>query len=80
MRESEGFFQVVADAADHRILGVTIVGAEASDLLAEGALAVENGLTLEQVVKTVHAHPTLPEGFLEAAENALGCGIHTAKR
>jgi len=80
MRETEGFFQVVADAADHRILGVTIVGAEASDLLAEGALAVENGLTLEQVVKTVHAHPTLPEGFLEAAENALGRGIHTAKR
>jgi dihydrolipoamide dehydrogenase len=80
MREPEGFFQVVADAADHRILGVTIVGAEASDLLAEGALAVENGLTLEQVANTVHAHPTLPEGFLEAAENALGCGIHTAKR
>jgi dihydrolipoamide dehydrogenase len=80
MREPEGFFQVVADAADHRILGVTVVGAEASDLLAEGALAVENGLTLENVVKTVHAHPTLPEGFLEAAENALGCGIHTVKR
>jgi dihydrolipoamide dehydrogenase len=80
MREPEGFFQVVADAADHRILGVTIVGAEASDLLAEGALAVQNGLTLEQVVRTVHAHPTLPEGFMEAAENALGCGIHTAKR
>jgi len=80
MREPEGFFQVVADAADHRILGVTIVGAEASDLLAEGALAVQNGLTLEQVVNTVHAHPTLPEGFLEAAENALGCGVHTARR
>jgi dihydrolipoamide dehydrogenase len=41
---------------------------------------VQNGLTLEQVVSTVHAHPTLPEGFLEAAENALGCGIHTARR
>ncbi len=80
MRETEGFFQVVADSVDHRILGVTIVGAEASDLLAEGALAVRNGLTLEQVAETVHAHPTLPEGFREAVESALGQGIHTAKR
>jgi dihydrolipoamide dehydrogenase len=80
MRETEGFFQVVADAADHRILGVTIVGAEASDLLAEGVLAVRHGLTLEQVAETVHAHPTLPEGFHEAVENALGRGIHTARR
>jgi dihydrolipoamide dehydrogenase len=80
MRETEGFFQVVASNPDHRILGVTIVGAEASDLLAEGALAVRHGLTLEQVADTVHAHPTLPEGFLEAVENALGLGIHTARR
>ncbi len=80
MREAEGFFQVVADAADHRILGVTIIGAEASDLLAEGGLAVRHGLTLEQVAETIHAHPTLPEGFHEACENALGRGIHTAKR
>jgi len=80
MREADGFFQVVADAADHRILGVTIIGAEASDLLAEGGLAVRHGLTLEQVAETIHAHPTLPEGFHEACENALGRGIHTAKR
>ncbi len=80
MREAEGFFQVVADASSHCLLGVTIVGAEASDLLAEGALAVRNGLTLEQVEETVHAHPTLPEGFHEAVENALGRGIHTAGR
>ena len=80
MRETEGFFQVVASNEDHRILGVTIVGAEASDLLAEGALAVRHGLTLEQVAETVHAHPTLPEGFHEAVENALGRSIHTVKR
>lgn len=80
MRETEGFFQVVAASADHRILGATIVGAEASDLLAEAALAVRNGLTLEAVAETVHAHPTLPEGFHEACENALGRGIHTARR
>lgn len=80
MRETEGFFQVVAGRDDHRILGVTIVGAEASDLLAEGALAVRHGLTLEQVAETVHAHPTLPEGFHEAVENALGRAVHVAKR
>jgi len=80
MREPEGFFQVVASAADHRILGVTIVGAEASDLLGEAALAVRTRLTLEQVAETVHAHPTLAEGFHEAVENALGQGIHTARR
>ncbi|MCX6091695.1 MAG: dihydrolipoyl dehydrogenase [Candidatus Bipolaricaulota bacterium] len=80
MRETEGFFQVVASNEDHRILGVTIVGAEASDLLAEGALAVRHALTLEQVAETVHAHPTLPEGFHEAVENALGRGIHTTRR
>jgi dihydrolipoamide dehydrogenase len=80
MREPEGFFQVVASGSDHRILGATIVGAEASDLIAEAALAVRHGLTLEHVAGTVHAHPTLPEGFHEACENALGRGIHTARR
>jgi len=80
MRESEGFFQVVASAVDHRLLGAVIVGAEASDLLGEAVVAVRNGLTLEQVAETVHAHPTLPEGFHEACESALGRSIHTARR
>ena len=80
MREPDGFFQVVADAKDHRLLGVQILGAEASDLIGEGALAVRNGLTLESMAHTVHAHPTLPEGLMGAADHALGRAIHTANR
>ncbi len=80
MREPDGFFQVVAEAADHRILGVQIVGAEASDLISEAAVALHNGLTLEAIADAVHPHPTLPEGLKEAAENALGRAIHTVNR
>ena len=80
MREPDGFFQIVARGTDHRILGAQIVGAEASDLIAEAALAVRKGLTLEALAETVHAHPTLPEGLKEAAENALGRAIHIANR
>jgi len=80
MREPEGFFQVVADASDHRILGAQIVGAEASDLISEAAVALQSKLTLEAIADAVHPHPTLPEGLKEAAENALGRAIHTVNR
>ena len=80
MREPDGFFQVVADADDHRILGVQIIGAEASDLISEAAIAVQSGLTLEAIADAIHPHPTLPEGLKEAAENALGRAIHTINR
>jgi len=80
MREPDGFFQVVADAGDHRLLGVQILGADASDLIGEAALAVRNRMTLELMIHTVHAHPTLPEGLQGAAENALGRAIHTGNR
>ena len=80
MREADGFFQVVANADDHRILGVQIIGAEASDLISEAAIAVQSNLTLEAVADAIHPHPTLPEGLKEAAENALGRAIHTVNR
>ncbi len=80
MNEPEGFFQLVADAKTKRILGVQIVGAEASDLISEAALAVQQGLTLEAIADSIHPHPTLPEGLKEAAENALGRAIHTINR
>jgi len=80
MRASDGFFQVVAAEEDHRIVGVQIAGAEASDLIAEAAVAVRTGLTLEAMAETVHAHPTLPEGLKEAAESALGRAIHAVNR
>ncbi|MEE8592995.1 MAG: FAD-dependent oxidoreductase, partial [Candidatus Bipolaricaulota bacterium] len=80
MRETDGFFQVVANADDHRILGVQIIGAEASDLISEAAVAVQSNLSLEAIADAVHPHPTLPEGLREAAENALGRAIHTVNR
>ncbi len=80
MDAPDGVFQVVADARTERILGVQIVGAEASDLISEAAVAVQNGLTLSAVADAVHPHPTLPEGLKEAAENALGRAIHTINR
>ena len=80
MREPDGFFQVVGDADDHRILGVQIIGAEASDLISEAAIAVQSRLTLEAIADAIHPHPTLPEGLKEAAENALGRAIHTVNR
>lgn len=80
MREPEGFFQIIADSENHRILGVQIIGAEASDLISEAAVAVHSDLTLEAIADAIHPHPTLPEGLKEAAENALGRAIHTVNR
>jgi len=80
LREPDGFFQVVADRVEHRVLGVQIVGAEASDLISEAAVALQAGLALEAIAGAVHPHPTLPEGLKEAAENALGRAIHTVNR
>lgn len=80
MRERDGLFQIIGEEDSGRILGVQIIGADASDLISEAALAVRQALTLEQVVDTIHPHPTLPEGFHGAAENALGRAIHIANR
>ncbi len=80
MRETEGFFQVIADAKSERLLGAQIIGAEASALIAEAALAVQNKLALSAIADGIHAHPTLPEGLKEAAEAALGRAIHAVNR
>lgn len=77
---TEGFVRIVAEAGTDRILGAEIVGPEASELIAELGLAVENELTLEQVGSTIHAHPTLSEAVMEAADHALGRAIHTLNR
>src|SRR5712691_11612736 len=78
--QTEGFVKVVADATSGRMLGVHIVGPRATDLIAEATLAVQNGLTLEQIDRTIHAHPTLPESLMEAALAAQGRAIHITNR
>jgi dihydrolipoamide dehydrogenase len=78
--DSEGFVKVIAEESTKKVLGVEIVGSESSDLISEGALALELGATLEDVASTIHPHPTLPESIMEAAENALGKAIHVQNR
>ncbi len=78
--ESEGFVRIVAEEEAGFVLGAQIVGPEASELIAECALAVEMGATLEDVASTIHTHPTLAEAVMEAAENADDQAIHTLNR
>ncbi|MFH0737254.1 MAG: dihydrolipoyl dehydrogenase [Candidatus Micrarchaeota archaeon] len=73
--KTEGFVKMVADE-DGVLLGVHIAGAGAGDLIAEAALAIEMGAMLEDLASTNHAHPTMPEGIMEASEDALGKAIH----
>ncbi|WP_188870250.1 dihydrolipoyl dehydrogenase [Halarchaeum rubridurum] len=77
MDETEGFVRIVAEADAGFVLGAQIVAPEASELIAEAALAVEMGARLDDLAGTIHTHPTLSETLLEAAENALGEAIHT---
>ncbi|WP_290812642.1 NAD(P)/FAD-dependent oxidoreductase [Halovivax sp.] len=77
---SDGFVKVVAAADGEFLLGASVVGPEASELIGELGLAVELAARLEDVAGTVHAHPTLSEAVMEAAENALGRAIHTLNR
>lgn len=76
--ETAGFVKVITDAADDRVLGVHIVGPEASDLISEAGLAIEMGAFAEDIALTVHPHPTLGEAVMEAAKHALGEAIHIA--
>jgi len=69
MDEAEGLVKVIADAKSDRLLGVHIVGPRASDIIAEAVMAMEFGASAEDMARTVHAHPTLPEVLREAALN-----------
>src|SRR6267378_3462026 len=78
--QSEGFAKVIADAGSGKLLGAHIIGPRATDLIAEATLAIQNGLTMEQLDLTIHAHPTLPESLMEAALAAQGRAIHIPNR
>jgi dihydrolipoamide dehydrogenase len=78
--ETDGFIKVVADKTTHEVLGVHIVGPEATDLISEGALALEMHAFLEDVGLTMHPHPTLGEGMMEASLHALGQAVHILNR
>jgi dihydrolipoamide dehydrogenase len=80
VNETEGFFKVVSDKETHKVLGVHIVGPSATDLISEGALALEMHAFLEDIGLTIHPHPTLGEGLMEASMAGLGHAIHVLNR
>jgi dihydrolipoamide dehydrogenase len=73
---TDGMVKIIADPAGGLVLGVGIVGPMASELIAEGTLAIEMGATLEDIMVTIHPHPTLSEAIMEAAEVASGEAVH----
>lgn len=76
---ADGFVKLVSRKEDGVLIGAQIAGASASDMIAELGLAIEAGMTVEDLALTIHAHPTLGEITMEAAEVALGTPIHVLK-
>ncbi|MFT7667601.1 MAG: dihydrolipoamide dehydrogenase [Planctomycetota bacterium] len=76
LMETEGFVKVIADAETDELLGVHMVGPEVTELIAEAALGIEMGATAEDISRTIHAHPTLPEAMMEAAESVHKMALH----
>jgi dihydrolipoamide dehydrogenase len=80
MMETEGFVKMIADKKTHVLLGVHIVGPEASNLISEAVLAIEMGARIEDLALSIHPHPTLGETIMEAAEATLGHAIHIIQK
>ncbi len=80
MSETDGFVKMIADKKTHVLLGVHIVGPEASNLISEAVIAIEMGARLEDVALSIHPHPTLGETMMEAAEATLGHAIHIIQK
>lgn len=76
MRNTNGFMKIVAEKDSHKIIGAQIFGPEASILIEELSLAMEKGLTLEDIALSIHAHPTLSELVMETCKSALGLAFH----
>ncbi|MBM7837500.1 dihydrolipoamide dehydrogenase [Alkalihalobacillus xiaoxiensis] len=77
LNDSDGFMKLITRKEDGLVIGAQIAGPNASDMIAEVGLAIEAGMTAEDIALTIHAHPSLGEITMEAAEVALGTPIHT---
>jgi dihydrolipoamide dehydrogenase len=75
-QQTEGFVKILADAKTDHVLGMHIVGADAGNMIAEAAVAMEFGASAEDIARTCHAHPTLPEAVKEAALSVAKRAIH----
>jgi dihydrolipoamide dehydrogenase len=80
MGELSGFIKILSEEPSDRIIGAHIIGPHASDLIHEAAVAMKAGLRAQDLAETIHAHPTLSEGMMEAAEDVHGRAIHVPKR
>lgn len=76
LEDTEGMVKIIADAKTDRVLGVHILGGRASEMLAEAVLAMEFSSSVEDIARTMHAHPTLPEAMKEAALAVDKAAIH----
>jgi dihydrolipoamide dehydrogenase len=79
MGELTGMVKVIADETTDRIIGVHICGAHATDLVHEGALAIQMGVTAQRLGAMIHAHPTLAEAIMEASRDVHNMAIHVMK-
>ncbi|WP_227935659.1 dihydrolipoyl dehydrogenase [Alkalihalobacillus deserti] len=79
LNEADGFMKLITRKEDGLVVGAQIAGPNASDMIAELGLAIETGMTAEDIALTIHAHPSLGEITMEAAEVALGTPIHIIK-
>ncbi len=78
MGRTDGLVKVLCDPETEAVIGVGMVGPHASELIAEGTLAIEMGATLEDLMVTIHPHPTISESIMEAAEVAAGAAVHVS--
>ncbi|TES56026.1 dihydrolipoyl dehydrogenase [Halalkalibacterium halodurans] len=79
LNDADGFMKLITRKEDGLVIGAQIAGPNASDMIAELGLAIETGMTAEDIALTIHAHPSLGEITMEAAEVALGTPIHIVK-
>src|SRR5439155_6474106 len=78
--ETAGFVKLVADAGTNQLLGAHIIGARASEIIHEAALAIGADLDLQDLARAIHAHPTVTEVLGEAAEDADGLAVHLIRQ
>jgi dihydrolipoamide dehydrogenase len=79
LNDTDGFLKLITLKEDGLVIGAQIAGPSASDMISELSLAIEAGMTAEDIAMTIHAHPTLGEITMEAAEVAIGSPIHIVK-
>jgi dihydrolipoamide dehydrogenase len=76
MNETVGMVKIISDERSGRVLGVHILGAHATDLIAEAVLGLSMKITVEQLSRAIHPHPTLSETIMESASTLCGGAIH----